>query len=167
MRPFQAAQRSVKIKIKVSFFSSTGIGTERVTQMNCFRFLILVGALLVILICCMIFLSRFLDIVREHMSTVFSLYSQTLELFPYRMFSFDLDLNCVNRLMKRKAFQNSQTHFKNPAAFAARFLKCVCHFGMLCIKGLSIQSSYPTFIFELVLSSIRKSFPSLFSSIFS
>ena len=32
--------------------------------------------------------------------------------------------------------QNGQTHFKNLAAFAARFLKCVNHFGTLCIKGL-------------------------------
>ena len=31
--------------------------------------------------------------------------------------------------------QNGQTHFKNPAAFAAKF--CLSdHFGTLCIKGL-------------------------------
>ena len=32
--------------------------------------------------------------------------------------------------------QNGQTHFKNLAANAARFLKCTDHFGTLCIKGL-------------------------------
>ena len=32
--------------------------------------------------------------------------------------------------------QNGQTHFKNLAAFAARFLKCVWPFCTLCIKGL-------------------------------
>ena len=32
--------------------------------------------------------------------------------------------------------QNGQTHFKNIASDAARFLKCVWHFGKLCIKGL-------------------------------
>ena len=38
--------------------------------------------------------------------------------------------------------QNGQTHFKNPAANTARFLKCVCdHFGTLCIKGLIVKSN--------------------------
>ena len=35
--------------------------------------------------------------------------------------------------------QNGQTHFKNLAALAARFLKCVWHFGALCIKGLKLK----------------------------
>ena len=33
--------------------------------------------------------------------------------------------------------QNGQTHFKNLAAFAARFLNVSDHFGTLCIKGLN------------------------------
>ena len=37
-------------------------------------------------------------------------------------------------------WQNGQTHFKNLAAFAARFLKCADHFGTLCIKGLKYFS---------------------------
>ena len=37
--------------------------------------------------------------------------------------------------------QNGQTHFKNLAANAARFLTCVCHFGTLCIKGLIVDST--------------------------
>ena len=32
---------------------------------------------------------------------------------------------------------NGQTHFKNLAAFAARFLSVSDHFRTLCIKGLS------------------------------
>ena len=32
--------------------------------------------------------------------------------------------------------ENGQTHFKNLAAFAARFLNYSDHFGTLCIKGL-------------------------------
>ena len=36
--------------------------------------------------------------------------------------------------------QNRQTHFKNLAANAARFLKCVWPFGTLCIKGLTQKS---------------------------
>ena len=32
--------------------------------------------------------------------------------------------------------QNGLAQYKNLAAFAERFLKCVCdHFGILCIKG--------------------------------
>ena len=34
--------------------------------------------------------------------------------------------------------QNGQTHFKNLASFAARFLKCAYHFGTLWIKGLKL-----------------------------
>ena len=34
--------------------------------------------------------------------------------------------------------QNGQTHFKNLAAFAARFQSMSDHFGTLCIKGLSV-----------------------------
>ena len=33
--------------------------------------------------------------------------------------------------------QNGQTHYKNLAAFAARFLKYVWPFWALCIKGLN------------------------------
>ena len=33
--------------------------------------------------------------------------------------------------------QNGQTHFKNLAAFPAKFLKPVDDFGTLCIKGLN------------------------------
>ena len=33
--------------------------------------------------------------------------------------------------------QNGQTHLKNLAAFAPRFLKVSDHFGILCIKGLN------------------------------
>ena len=35
--------------------------------------------------------------------------------------------------------QNSQTHFKNPAAFAARFLKCLTILGDYALKGYIIQ----------------------------
>ena len=37
--------------------------------------------------------------------------------------------------------QNGQTHFKNFAAFAARFLSVFDYFGTLCIKGLTWQVS--------------------------
>ena len=43
--------------------------------------------------------------------------------------------------------QNGKAHFKNIAAFAARFLKSVSPFGDLCIKGLI---RYPWF--EIILS---------------
>ena len=34
--------------------------------------------------------------------------------------------------------QNNETHFKNLAANAARFLSVFDHFGTLCIKGLNL-----------------------------
>ena len=36
--------------------------------------------------------------------------------------------------------QNGQTHFKNLAAFTAKFLKCAQPFGTSCIKGLKLFS---------------------------
>ena len=55
-----------------------------------FRFLILQGSLLVILINCMIFLSPFLDVTRMSCQQTLSLQSQNLESSPYRMLSFNL-----------------------------------------------------------------------------
>ena len=46
--------------------------------------------------------------------------------------------------------QNGQTHFKNFAAFAARFLKCVWPFwDVKCIKGLNLCVFFPSLQFKL------------------
>ena len=42
--------------------------------------------------------------------------------------------------------QNGKTHFKNLAAFAARFLNVSDHFGALCIKGLKVSNKWLLFM---------------------
>ena len=42
--------------------------------------------------------------------------------------------------------QNGKTHFKNLAAFAARFFNVSDHFGALCIKGLKVSNKLLLFM---------------------
>ena len=59
-----------------------------------------------------------------------------LEVFYNKITTIKLSLFMQTLTLYCIMCQNGQTHFKNLAAFAARFWNVSDHFGTLCIKGL-------------------------------